>query len=179
MKARYLLAAIVLLLPACQPATKSVESLPVAEFLTSKGYHELKLNKLATGHETIEVEINGKPGLFVLDSGAGASVVNTDDLAKFDLVEDTSATHTTGAGAGGEVTFKTYKASSFKIGGQTFALDTVHALDLNHVVSAIQAATQVKVDGVIGQDVLTKYGGIIDVANSSLYLKKCAPTAPC
>lgn len=92
--------ALAMVLPAPAPAAPP-EPDEVGRFLASQGFTVLKLTKLSTGHEIIDVKINGQAGTFVLDSGAGATVVRHDRLAKFGLAAATGEQQ--GAGAGGAI----------------------------------------------------------------------------
>jgi hypothetical protein len=47
----------------------------------------------------------------------------------------------------------------------------ISVTDLGYVVTAIQQAAGVTIDGVIGQDILTRDGGIIDVRSQRLFLE--------
>ena len=52
------------------------EKKSLAEFLVGHNYHQVRLDKLATGHLVIEAAINDVPGVFILDTGAGTTVVD-------------------------------------------------------------------------------------------------------
>lgn len=152
-------------------ATTSVAApASVRDYLESNGYRTFKLTKLPTGHETIEVTINGKTGIFVVDSGAGATVVHNDRKAKFDL-DAAAIAHSSGAGAGGSIAISGHPISSFAISGKPVPLKQVMATNLDSVVSRLKAVTGVEVDGVVGQDVLSGFAAIINIGASELYLK--------
>ena len=55
---------------------KENENNLLAEFLSGRHYQKVSLRKLATGHLLLEACINDIPGAFILDSGAGATVVD-------------------------------------------------------------------------------------------------------
>ena len=44
-------------------------------FLTQKGYVAIPIRENISGHLLIEVMVNGQPGLFILDTGAGGTVI--------------------------------------------------------------------------------------------------------
>src|SRR5688572_288790 len=77
----------------------ALEKISLADFLAAHHYRQSSLRKLVTGHLVTEVFINDVPGLFILDSGAGATVVDEKWIELFRLraIVDT----VTGAGAGG------------------------------------------------------------------------------
>jgi Aspartyl protease len=142
----------------------------LADVLRSQGYVAIALKKLPTGHETVVVSINGKDGLFVLDSGAGASVVHTDAAASFNLLESNGPAKQ-GTGAGGKIQLNTFAVASFAINKTALPVTAILVTNINHVVDSLKTAAGVDISGVIGQDVLTTYAGIIDVRGKTLYLK--------
>ena len=145
----------------------------LTEFLTADGFVRFELARLPTGHATVRVHINGRPGIFVVDSGAGGSVIHNAVAGSFDLEQiahDASATPRA-IGAGGHMDLAHYRLSSFAIEDAPVNLPTLRGTDLAAVVDALQAKTGTKIDGVIGQDFLIRFGGIIDVANNNLFLK--------
>src|SRR4026207_836034 len=41
------------------------------------GFTSIKMTALASGHHVVAVTLNGKPGIFMVDTGAGATVIHT------------------------------------------------------------------------------------------------------
>lgn len=144
----------------------------LGSFLKTKGYSAIDLKKIDTGHETLTVTINGKTGTFILDSGAGATILHADNIAKFDIDESKQQGSESGVGAGGDIDIGVYPIDSFKLNGVEFVLPEINVTDLEYVVDAVAEVTGDIIDGVVGQDILTAHEGIIDVANSKLYLKQ-------
>jgi len=163
-----IIVALAMVLPAAAPAAPP-EPGEVSRFLTSRGFTVLKLTKLPTGHEIIDVEINGQAGTFVLDSGAGATVVRHDRLAKFGLGAATGEEQ--GAGAGGSIAITSHPIASIALGGRAVPLKQVYSTNLDSVVARLKAATGTEIDGVVGQDILSGFSGIINIGSSELYLK--------
>lgn len=145
------------------------ESHAVREFMTDQGFAIFTLKKLPTGHEVITVTINGQSGTFVLDSGAGRTVVRHDRLAKFGL--EAAATAEQGAGAGGSIPITSHAIGAFALDGRAVPLAQVYATNLDSVVTGLKTATGVEIDGVVGQDILSGYAAIINIGSSELYLK--------
>lgn len=150
-------------------ASAAEDAASIRTYVEKIGYHSFALKKLPTGHETIEVTINGQSGVFVLDSGAGRTVVHKERLAKFGL--NTSNGGQQGTGAGGDIPITSHPVGSFLLDNEAIPLNVVFATNLDSVVNRLQAATGVIVDGVVGQDVLGGYSGIINIGSSELYLK--------
>ena len=173
-----LVASFIIALAATGPAAANAaepEPAPVRAFLEQQGFVSFKLTKLPTGHEVIEGTLNGVAGNFVLDSGAGGTVLHKDRLAKFGIAGPT--TQKEGAGAGGAVTIATHAVTSLTLGEKPVPLSTIYSTDLTSVVSSLKAKTGIEVDGVIGQDVLSGFKAIINIGTSELYLKLPHPAA--
>jgi len=147
------------------------DKISLAEFLSVHHYQQVSLNKLVTGHLLIEACINDIPGAFILDSGAGATVVDERNIELFRL--DANVDSVMGAGAGGtgltvyssfdnRITINEFYISSFKIA----------AMNLEHVNEGLeQYGITETIHGVIGADLLEQAGAIIDYAGKNLYLK--------
>lgn len=146
----------------------------IAAYLAPLGYETIPLTKLRSRHESVMVEINGVTGLFILDSGAGASVIDQASLAKFNL-DAALGEQVKAAGAGGNFAASRVMIGSFKIETISLAVETMAAGDLKHVVDGLYAANGVKIDGIIGQDILTNFGGIIDVGGQRLFVRAGQP----
>lgn len=142
----------------------------LSQFLTERGYYAIPLNKLSTGHETVQLVINGVEGLFVLDSGAGGTVLHTGSLAKFSLAMPENGGEVS-SGAGGQVTWFPLPIDSLALGGRSLDVDQIRTLDLTPVVSRLEEAAGVEVDGVVGQDILTRFKGVLDVGAQTLFLQ--------
>lgn len=152
-----------------QPAQSPNPSPSVEQHLLANGYRPVVLTKLRTGHETVQVTLNGVTGTFVLDSGAGGSVVHLASRDKFGLPEQGNSVG--GTGAGGRITLVDVPIQTLLLGDVAVPQTRIAVTDLSSVVNALQAATGVTIDGVIGQDILTRDGGIIDVRAQRLYLQ--------
>lgn len=142
---------------------------PLDGFMARQGFVAVPLTKLRSGHETLRLRLNGVDGLFVLDSGAGATVVHRANAERFGLTTKEQSGTAFGAG-GGAIETTAYSIQSFELGGRRLPLDRVVVLDLGTVVGQLKAINGVEVDGVVGQDVLTQFKGVIDVGNQTLYL---------
>jgi Aspartyl protease len=140
------------------------------EVLSQEGYIAVPMRKLATGHETISVVLNGKEGLFVLDSGAGASVVHTDYAMRFGL-NVASGLSKDGTGAGGKIQLQNYPVSLFLLSGTTLPVKSIYLTSIKPVVDALKNAAGIDIHGIIGQDILTTFSGIIDIRSQVLYLR--------
>ena len=71
------------------------------------------MNKLITGHLYFNTTLNGVKGKFILDTGAGATVVEIKNKDKFKLKAEESTQ--AGAGAGGSMNLTLSKNNHLKM----------------------------------------------------------------
>jgi predicted aspartyl protease len=141
-------------------------------FLFEKGYLAIPILQNAAGLLLIHVTINGVQGLFILDTGAGETVITTGKADHLKLVLQEDSTTQTGAGAGGlglEVTLS--NGNHVEI-GQYIVMDfTICVMSLDHVNQAFaQAGIEEEFFGVIGVDILKPGKAVIDYGEMTLYL---------
>lgn len=142
----------------------------LAGYLGQHGYVPIRMTKLSTGHETVIVTINGVEGQFVVDSGAGGTVIHSARLEKFSL-QAPEGEGEVSSGAGGQTTVHRLPIQSFAIAGVTLDVEEVRTLDLTSVVDRLKSIAGADIDGVVGQDVLTRFRGVLDVGNQTLFLR--------
>ncbi len=160
-----------LLMPGFESSDNKTLSTLVSEFLLEQNYLEIPLQKLASGHETVPASINGVRGLFVLDSGAGRSIIHNQQAEKFGLTESSQIGTGSSAGAGGAFGYQRYAIESLVLDQQLLAKSYIDIADLGTVTKQFQDSLGIDIDGVIGQDVLIENNSIIDVAGSRLFIK--------
>src|SRR4030095_1169411 len=73
----------------------------MTDFLSKKGYDSIPILQNAVGLLLITVKVNGIEGLFILDTGAGRSVIDTMHASHLLLNLQKDNASFTGAGAGG------------------------------------------------------------------------------
>lgn len=140
------------------------------EFLKEKGYIRKKLHLTKTNHFEIIAKINGKKGLFILDTGASNSCIGMDAIDLFDLQVEDSEIKAAGAGAI-DMETKVSKTNKVKIGKWKYNKAVLVLFNLTHVNTALQNHDAKPVHGIIGADILKKGKAIIDYDRKYLYLK--------
>ncbi len=138
-------------------------------FLDEKGFFRIPLKKLATGHYSLSVKINGVYGDFILDTGASTSCIGLINASHFFLHSEASNVKAAGAGA---INMKTSIARNNKISIGSLNLKNIDFVlfDLSHVNEALQQVKEKKVHGIIGADLLKQRRGIIDYGRNCLYI---------
>lgn len=140
-------------------------------FLKERNYVAIQLDKLLTGHLYLTAEVNDTTALFILDTGAGATVMEEKRESKFNLT--TSSTENEAVGAGGSnLALKEASIQNFKIGNYVLHDFGVYLMNLDHINNAFKQDGLTEIDGVIGADILTKGKAVIDYEHLILYLKE-------
>jgi predicted aspartyl protease len=121
-----------------------------------------------TGHHLVTASVNGREGVFVLDTGANVSVIDSDHAGHFGLGAN--------AVAGGAVVLGGANAArQVRIEGLSFGDVPVRQrrmvlTDLGALGDALAPLAGGAVHGLIGQDVLKEHRAVIDVERPLLYL---------
>ena len=140
------------------------------QFLEQKGYTKTKLHLTKTNHFEIKASINGKKGLFILDTGASSSCVGFEAIETFKLTAEDSIIKAAGAGAI-DMETKTSIKNKVKIGKWSHNKVALVLFNLTHVNTALVNHNSKPVDGIIGADILKKGKAVIDYEKKYLYLK--------
>ena len=168
-------AALLLLACACRQATgpapeyRPEEAGTVDHALCLLGFTAVPVREVSTGHHLIQATINGRKGEFVLDTGANMTVIDRSHLRAFGL----SATSgeiggAVGVGAAGRAS--RIPVDSFSIGPVKVRQKRVVSSDLGQLLTVLSRVSGIRVNGIIGQDVLGEHRAMIDVAKPMLYL---------
>jgi hypothetical protein len=177
--------ALALASPAAEAASAPVLASRAAPVLPCRpGFTTIRMTALASGHHSVAVVLNGKPGIFLVDTGAGATIVHSPLLAKFALARGASAG--TAASGGGKSSYEPVPIAAMSVGGARTRLHRIYAMDLSYLVDAVDASSGQPIDGLIGQDVLRDQKAMIDFDQSLLYLADadqtqtadCTPSGP-
>ncbi len=140
------------------------------EFLLEKGYTKVKLHLTKTNHFEIKASINGRKGLFILDTGASSSCVGFEGIETFKLKAENSEIKAAGAGAS-DMETKMSKKNKIKLGKWRNNKVVLVLFNLTHVNTALRNHNSKPVDGIIGADILKKGKAVIDYEKKYLYLK--------
>lgn len=163
-----MLACLLTSLPA---AAQTSVSARVASALEAAGYTAIPMTRHGDAHLTVEMRVNGVPGRFILDTGAGRTVIDRAAQPRFDEGRAVVAGGVaTGAGGSG-LAIAALPGSRLRIGAYRDDAFTVHFLSLDHVNAAFSQRGEAPVDGVIGADVLVRGGAVIDYPDMRLYLR--------
>ena len=136
--------------------------------MVSKGYDEVKLFKTRTGHITATIPVNGKPCVFLIDTGGGATLIDKSKRHKFGLEASKTGDYAAGIGS---VSALVRTTATFQINGYDIEENDLYLMDISYINSEFRKKHARQVDGVLGTDFLDKYGAVIDYAQQRLYLR--------
>lgn len=108
-------------------------------------------------HLFIPVTVNGKEDLWVLDTGAGMSVITTDFATELGLEPEGNMT---GVGAAGTVDVKFAQLPPFEVSGISFQGQTVAVIDMSELMRRLG----IEVPGILGFDFLSRFVTKVDFA---------------
>ena len=105
------------------------------------------------GGIVVPVVVNGRPGAALLDTGAGHTVVSPELLGSPDRL----ASGSFASDRPGFVATRSWAMASLRVGPADFGRQRVQAMDMSEVSRAYRR----RVDGLIGQDVLVRFGRVV------------------
>ena len=150
----------------------SNENITLHEFLSSRGYVSLLLQKTIVGHFEAHVLVNGKKARFLIDTGASNTVVDHKSAAQYTLlIEDSNEAAGGGLGTSTQ-SVSTCIIDTLDIGPLRLNKFNGFVMDLSHVNQALIANGAQEANGIIGADILNDLNAIIDYRNTVIYLKE-------
>lgn len=142
-------------------------------FLTKKGYTAIPMRQSALGLLLLDVKVNNVPASFILDTGAGSTVVDIAYADKLNLVLQKDNAEFTGAGAGGGgLEVVPAEGNKIEFGDHIIHDLTFSVMSLFEHVNETMLQLEVKEEfaGVIGVDILKPGKAIIDYSSMTFYL---------
>ena len=133
-----------------------------------KGYDEVELFKTKTGHITASLSVNGKPCIFLIDTGGGATLIDKSKKYKFGMEASKTGDYAAGIGS---VSALTKTSATLQINGYDIETEDLYLMDISYINSEFRKNHARQVDGVLGTDFLDKYKAIIDYSMCKLFLK--------
>lgn len=149
----------------------STKTKDITAFLSKKGYEVIPIHENTSGLLLITVQVNGIEGLFILDTGAGISVIDSRHAGRLQLTLQKDNTTFSGAGAGGQgLEVIPSKGNKIEIGNYIIKDFTLSVMSFENISQALTEAGCEEFSGVIGVDILKPGKAIIDYSTMTLYL---------
>ena len=139
--------------------------------LLKKGYIQIPFKISKTNHLILKVELNGKKGRFILDTGASNSCIGFEDVDYFGVETAESEIKAAGGGAVNMETLQT-KNNRLKIGNWKSNQADFVIFDMSHVNQALQIHNAKPIKGIIGANILQEGKAVLDYDKKCFYLKE-------
>ena len=152
-------------------------SASVDQAMCRLGFTAVPMTELASGHHLVEASLNGRPGRFVVDTGANATVLHASLAADYNL-DRAIGVSAAAVGLGGQAHAGVWRYKSLRIGPVEIPGGRIISADLSQMVNVLGAKADEPIVGIIGQDVLSAQQAVIDVPRPILYLRRPGTVAP-
>ena len=139
------------------------------KFLKESGYISIKLNFLKTKHYSLEANINGINGKFILDTGASNSCICSSLENNFNIISKETIEKASSATSEINNT-KISKNNTIQIGKWENKINLI-IFDMSHINHALNEKKINSVSGIIGADILKKSKAILNYNKNKLYIK--------
>lgn len=144
----------------------------ITQFLTSLGYIAIPVRQNIAGQLLITAKLNGVDGIYILDSGAGQTVVDAKQVDNLQLKLNHDETALTGGGVGAHG-IENIPSYNNKLDINNFKIDNL-VVAVMSLETAWESLAQVgahdELVGIIGVDILKTGNAIIDFSSMTLYL---------
>ena len=163
---------LVVLLSACTDMGKKADNAAFLErsdsAMAANGYEALPLFKTKTGHITVTLQVNGKPCVFLIDTGGGATFIDISKKDRYNLKAFPTKDYAAGIGS---VSALVRTSAVININDHEEKADSLFLMDISYVNAEFKKNRARQVDGVLGTDFLERHDAVIDYARSRIYLK--------
>ena len=139
------------------------------KFLKESGYIAVKLNFLKTKHYSLEANINGINGKFILDTGASNSCICSSLENNFNIISKETIEKASSATSKINNT-KISKNNKIQIGKWENKINLI-SFNMNHINQVLGEKKINSIDGILGADIFKKSKAILDYKSNKLYLK--------
>ena len=146
----------------------------LTQFPGSSGYIAIPFHQNAAGQLLINARINNVEGIYILDTGAGKTVVDAAQIDHLKLKLNYDETAMTAGGVGAH-SMENIPSYNNKLEIDNFKIDNLAVAVMSLATAWESLATAGAHDelfGIIGVDVLKIGDGIIDFGTMTLYLKQ-------
>ncbi len=149
---------------------QQIDQVRLTDFLANRGFTKIKLFKEKTGHTTLNASINGKVGRFILDTGAGATIIGEDVVSKFNVFNQKNGKDAQIAD-GTCMPMQKSEGNSLELGHFNRKDHTIMIMDISQINSGLVNGGVVEIDGILGADILSTGKAVLDYHEMALYLK--------
>lgn len=171
-KKQLLLFVLLCVIAACAGNQDKVGSMAVAvrndSIMLANGYDVVPMFKTKTGHITVTLQVNGRPCVFLIDTGGGATLIDLSKKDKYDLKVFGTKDYAAGIGS---VSRLVRTSAMLQVNDHEEKTDSLYLMDISYTNTEFKRNRSRTVDGILGSDFLDSHHAIIDYANSKIYLR--------
>lgn len=149
-------------------AVEETNGITEDSMMLANGYTALDLHKIQTGHITVWMNVNGKPCVFLVDTGGGATLIDKNRRRKYGLETTQTANYATGIGS---VESLVATKATFQVNGIDIDVDYLYLMDIAYINKEFRKNHASQVDGVLGTDFLDRHAAVIDYGREKMYLR--------
>ena len=135
--------------------------------MMANGYNVVELHKMKTGHITATFQVNGKPCVFLIDTGGGGTLIDMSKKDKYGIEPLGKCDYAAGIGS---VSSLVRTSAIFQVNGKEFKHDDLFMMDISYLNTEFRKTKGRQVDGVLGTDFLERHHAVIDYPHSKMYL---------
>ena len=146
-------------------------STPLTDFLLAAGYRRVALTRNGVGHFETAGTLNGHKVRVLVDTGAGATVVELAVARALGLEFEDEVGQGGGAGGAGLDAYLA-RGAELRLGEFVPRVRALVAMDLSHANAAMAAEGAEPVELILGVDVFDAHAAVIDYDSDSLFLKE-------
>ena len=105
--------------------------------------------KTRTGHITTTIDVNGKPCVFLIDTGGGATLIDRSKKHKFGLTSSNTGDYAAGIGSKNSLV---RTSATFQINGQDITVDDLYLMDITYINSEFRKNMSNEVEEIFEED---------------------------
>jgi predicted aspartyl protease len=175
MKTIYLIPFFLLLFIHCSEKKQLTENELVStldsHLVAKNSYVKIPMKQLKSGHLSLVAKVNRVNGRFILDTGSSSTIIDRRLRKKFRLI--TQETQKIAKTAGGsQLSMKVSLDNILEFEKLKLRNVKISLVDLKHINYSFQSMGMLRLDGIIGSDILKDRKAVIDYENLVIYLKK-------
>jgi hypothetical protein len=131
----------------------------------------IPMDREKSHHITVVARLGGRPARFIVDTGAGATVLDSGAVSRYKL--KLSSASRRGGGVGSAAMRMNYVAKhDLELHGLDLSDTKLLTLDLSHVNAGLKHAKVEPVVGVLGADVLWRCRALVDYDRGVVFLSE-------
>lgn len=139
-----------------------------SEMVTAEEGH-ISFRMIGASIPVIRITVNDKHGWFIIDTGASYTIINAEQSKHFGIASSESQYRELD-GLGGRMSFESLTCR-IRIGGLVIDHPALKSEDLNALFNRISYNEKIRISGILGSDILSRYRFSINYGKRTLSYK--------